>query len=794
MKEGKFSKFVVGLLLSFVLAVSVNGNSELTLPTQAEEKAELNTDDMKFLSNCDPNEFIKITVTDAQAAEMLVTVNEVTQYAKTDYEKARALYQWLVKNVEYEAGYGEISAEAYGVFVDRRAVCGGFANLYRELLNLAGIPAVAESGYYTGYAHAWNALYADGRWFYADGTDAGGGHFDLPGMVNTHKALEIQNVNLPLGDLIIGFYNGTAVVGTQKGVKTIDVPEKYGDLEIVSLSYRLFSTEYDVEEVNIGANISYVATDTMRSSDKLKFISVDEENTNYASRDGVLFTKDMKELLVYPKMCDADSFTIPKETTVLDVKEAFGNVNLKEVKVEEGNPEYSAYEGALYNADQSELQLVPAGKTFVVIPADAGISDMAFANVDRDNFVIYGTPGSYAETFAGWYNITFVDINELEETPADKSRLENLVNGALTDFSEYTEESAKAYQDALSAAREVLTDKNATQEEVDEAYNALFAAVAALEEKEEPVDPPVEDEVVRLYGSGRYETGYAVADALKEVLGVEKFGAVVVATGKNFADALAGSYLAVEKNAPILLTSGKDDNVAQLHAYIKENVAEGGKVYILGGEAAVPAAVEAIEGYDVVRLFGDSRYDTNIAILKEAGVSGDSIIVATGKTFADSLSASAAKLPILLVKPNASLNDAQKEILAGMKNIYIVGGEGAVSIAYADELAVYGEVTRVFGSSRYDTSVEIAKTFCKDVTKAVVASGKNFPDGLCGGPLAAALNAPLVLTKDGGAAAAAGYVAEKGIASGFVLGGDGALTDETIVNVFGLTSSEEIVK
>ena len=312
--------------------------------------------------------------------------------------------------------------------------------------------------------------------------------------------------------------------------------------------------------------------------------------------------------------------------------------------------------------------------------------------------------------------------------------------------------------------------------------------------KEEPVEPPVEtfDEVIRLYGAGRYETGYAVADALKEALGVEKFEAVVVATGKNFADALAGSYLAVERCAPILLTNGKNDNVAQLHAYIKANVVEGGKVYILGGEGAVPATVDAIKGYDVVRLFGDSRYDTNLEILAEAGINGDSIIVATGKTFADSLSASAAKLPILLVKPNATLNDAQKAVLAGMKNIYIVGGEGAVSAAYEAELKAYGAVTRVYGDSRYDTSVEVAKTFCEDVSAAVVASGKNFPDGLCGGPLAAALNAPLVLTKDGGASAAAGYVAETGIAGGFVLGGDGALADETVVEVFALNNAEEI--
>ena len=312
----------------------------------------------------------------------------------------------------------------------------------------------------------------------------------------------------------------------------------------------------------------------------------------------------------------------------------------------------------------------------------------------------------------------------------------------------------------------------------------------------EPEEPPVEedDEVVRLFGLSRYETGYKVADQLKEVLGVEKFEAVIVATGKNFADALAGSYLAVEKNAPILLTNGKDDNVAELHAYIRANMQANGTVYILGGESAVPETVDAMNGYTVKRLFGSSRYDTNIEILKEAGVQGDSIIVATGKTFADSLSASAAKLPILLVKPNGVLNDVQKSFLKDRKHIYIVGGEGAVSKAYENELKEYAEVIRVFGSSRYDTSVEVAKTFCKDVKLAVIASGKNFPDGLCGGPIAAALNAPLILTKDKGTEAAAGYVAANGIQSGYVLGGSGALSDETVVNVFALENTEEIIK
>lgn len=296
------------------------------------------------------------------------------------------------------------------------------------------------------------------------------------------------------------------------------------------------------------------------------------------------------------------------------------------------------------------------------------------------------------------------------------------------------------------------------------------------DEPDIPVEPEV-GEVLRLSGATRYETGYKVADVLKERLGVEKFDAVVIATGKNFADALSGSYLAVVKNAPIILTNGKADNIATLHAYIQENVTDGGTIYILGGEAAVPEEVEEIDGFAVKRLAGSSRYDTNLAILEEAGITGDELIIATGKSFADSLSASAARLPILLVKPGASLSDDAKAIAETANKIYIIGGEGAVSKEIEEELAAYGEVERVFGNSRYETSVAVANTFFGDVKEVVIASGKNFPDGLCGGPLAATIDAPLILTADGKTSTAAEYVQSEGADAGYVLGGTGAIAD-----------------
>ena len=261
-------------------------------------------------------------------------------------------------------------------------------------------------------------------------------------------------------------------------------------------------------------------------------------------------------------------------------------------------------------------------------------------------------------------------------------------------------------------------------------------------------------------------------------------------------DYTAESWAAVEELLTYAKNIAKTDTISQAEVDLAAEELTAA-IEALKEKEDEPVDPPAVEEDEVVRLFGDGRYDTAYAVadeLKEVlGVEKfEAVVVATGKTFADSLSASAAKLPILLVKPESTLNDAQKAVLTGMKNIYIVGGDGAVSASYEAELAAFGDVTRVFGDSRYDTSVEVAKTFCSDVDKAVVASGKNFPDGLCGGPLAAALNAPLILTKDGSAGAEAAYVAENGIAGGYVLGGDGALANDTVVEVFALESAAEI--
>lgn len=311
--------------------------------------------------------------------------------------------------------------------------------------------------------------------------------------------------------------------------------------------------------------------------------------------------------------------------------------------------------------------------------------------------------------------------------------------------------------------------------------NADILAVFASDERS----------VTRLSGKNRYATAEETADALKAQMGVITFDNMIIASGESFADALSGSYLAAVKNAPVLLVNGA--TVSDAAAYVAKNLTPGGTVYLLGGTAAVPTVLEeALADVSVVRLSGSDRYATNLAILAEAGTDGKEILVCTGTGFADSLSASAVGRPILLV--GNTLTDAQKTFLTDASGKFtIIGGTGAVSAELEAELAAYGTVNRLSGADRYATSVLVAETFFDTPGAAVLAYARNFPDGLCGGPLAFRMGAPLLLTADGSEDAAAAYTAEKAITRGFVLGGSGLISDTAAKRIFSLGESDPIV-
>lgn len=309
---------------------------------------------------------------------------------------------------------------------------------------------------------------------------------------------------------------------------------------------------------------------------------------------------------------------------------------------------------------------------------------------------------------------------------------------------------------------------------------------------------PAENGILRLYGTDRFETAIVAAEQLKEKNGVSEFDTIIIASGDGYADALSSGYLASRKDAPILLINKKSlDKVCD---YANANLTNDGKVYIIGGTGAVPKEVDekimAVHGETAIkRLAGSDRYDTNLEVLKEAGLvfnETEDMLVVCGTSFPDALSASAVGEPVLLV--GQELTPEQMEYLspfipvenaASLYHLFfsIIGGTGAVPQKIQDQLTQYGSTRRISGDNRYETSLAVAEFFFQnnyDVDTVVIASGKDFPDALSGGPIAVAYNAPLILVEEKAYKHAKQYYDKEEASLLIVMGGD-AVISQTIV-------------
>src|SRR4051812_32245273 len=143
----------------------------------------------------------------------------------------------------------------------------------------------------------------------------------------------------------------------------------------------------------------------------------------------------------------------------------------------------------------------------------------------------------------------------------------------------------------------------------------------------------------RVAGTNRFDTAAKIAAAAYPGGAT----AVILANGRNFPDALAGSALGGIKNAPLLLTetgSTPAETTAALQS-LKPTT-----VYLLGGTGAISQAQqdELAKSYAVQRVAGADRYATAGAIADQVGPANVASLngkrtafIATGLGFADAL-------------------------------------------------------------------------------------------------------------------------------------------------------------
>lgn len=89
--------------------------------------------------------------------------------ADSDYQKARFVFDTLVRTVEYDPE-AENSQNIISVFLQGRTVCQGYACAVQYLFDLLDMPCTIVTGTAEGEAHAWNLVMLDGDYYYMDVT------------------------------------------------------------------------------------------------------------------------------------------------------------------------------------------------------------------------------------------------------------------------------------------------------------------------------------------------------------------------------------------------------------------------------------------------------------------------------------------------------------------------------------------------------------------------------------------------------------------------------------------------
>ena len=307
----------------------------------------------------------------------------------------------------------------------------------------------------------------------------------------------------------------------------------------------------------------------------------------------------------------------------------------------------------------------------------------------------------------------------------------------------------------------------------------LPAVAAGAHESHDDSSAGSDVSVTRFGGADRYETSLQVAEAVAaDAGGLLEW--VVLVSGRRWTDAVVAAPVAGALGAPVLMTP-PDELRADAAEFLKKVGVS--KALVVGPDASggahgagrgVSAGVlEALgeAGIFAERVAGDDLYGTGVAAAGRVtpGAMGDrgrTAVIASGEVFADALVAgpfAARGVHPVLLSPPGELHAEVAGYLgdASISHVVLMGGTAALSDAVEQAVKDLGiEVSRVAGSTRYDTAVKAAELAEDQYSAAAgmtcfandtigVARARVPFDSFSAAPLLGRLCAPLVLADPG---------------------------------------------
>jgi len=143
--------------------------------------------------------------------------------------------------------------------------------------------------------------------------------------------------------------------------------------------------------VTVGSNVKNIGETAFSVCTSLTAISVDPQNLYYASINGALFNKDLTELIQCPSAFSGQ-FTIPDSVTFIRRWAFYNCVSLTAINVDPQNLDYTSIDGVLFNKDLTELIRCPDAFSghFTIPDGTTSVRDNAFSNCSTLTSVTVG--------------------------------------------------------------------------------------------------------------------------------------------------------------------------------------------------------------------------------------------------------------------------------------------------------------------------------------------------------------------------------------------------------------------
>lgn len=204
--------------------------------------------------------------------------------------------------------------------------------------------------------------------------------FQIPQFVSSigasafSNALNLENITIPLGVTDIGASAFSGCVN----LKSLILPENainignfafseivcmvdMSNCRITSIGSNTFNG-YKGIGLTIPSTVNSIGENAFYNCPNLTEILVAEENADFASINGALYTSDISVLLQYPAGKSEGIFILPSQVELIAEKALYNCQNITAIEAEQGNLKYQSDNGALFCDNFRTLLLYPSGK------------------------------------------------------------------------------------------------------------------------------------------------------------------------------------------------------------------------------------------------------------------------------------------------------------------------------------------------------------------------------------------------------------------------------------------------